>query len=69
MTDAIRPWCAVAKFPGMEPFLMGTVTLPAGARQDEIEAALQAHGKSMLPDGFAILDMKCGALFFHGETP
>lgn len=64
MRDAIRPWCAEAEFPGLKPFLGGTITLPATARHDEIIAALEAHFRTFLPPGFSIVRPVCGALFF-----
>jgi hypothetical protein len=65
---AIRPWCAKAQFPGKEPFVGGTVILPAEARADEIEAALHAHFLTFLPGGFTIIQPICGALFFQDGT-
>ena len=69
MTDAIRPWCAKARFPGLAVFLGGTVTLPFKARHDEIVAALEAHFLEFLPPGFEIIEPVCGALFFQEEQP
>jgi hypothetical protein len=67
MTDAIRPWCAVAAYPGLAEFTLGTITMPADARHDQIEAALADHAASFLPPGFTIIKPVCGALFFQGE--
>lgn len=68
MTDAIRPWCAWAQYPGKAPFLGGTVTLSAEAMAHEVDAALRAHFLTRLPDGFQILEPVAGSLFFHGEN-
>lgn len=67
MKTAIRPWCAKAQYPGLEPFLGGTVILPAEAQSHEVEAALIAHFRKFLPDGFKLIEPVCGALFFHEE--
>lgn len=64
-SEAVRPWCAKAQFPGKKPFIGGTVVLPAAARFDEIEAALYAHFYEFQPTGFKILEPICGSLFFH----
>lgn len=63
----IRPWCAVAIYPGLAEFTLGTITMPADARHDEIEAALAKHAAQFLPPGFKIIKPMCGALFFQGE--
>jgi hypothetical protein len=62
--SAIRPWCATARYPGLDIFRVGTVCLPATARHDEIEAALHAHAGRFLPPGLQIVEPLCGALFF-----
>lgn len=67
MTDAIRPWCAEAQFPGLKPFIGGTVVLPADAPSHAIEAALRDYFSTFLPPGFVILRPICGALFFQGD--
>lgn len=67
MTDAIRPWCAKAIYPGLAEFTLGTITMPADARYDQIEAALADHAALFLPPGFTIIKPICGALFFQGE--
>lgn len=64
-SEAIRPWCAKAQFPGLAPFILGTICLPASAQSHEIEAALYAHGRIFLPTGFTIIEPLCGALFFQ----
>ena len=70
MTDAIRPWCAKAVYPGLREFVGGTIAMPADAAAHEIEAALDAHFRTFLPDGFKIVEPACGALFFQpdGDT-
>lgn len=64
MTSAIRPWCAKARYPGLEPFLGGTVVMPADAPSHEIEPAMHEHFLTFLPPGFEIIEPVCGALFF-----
>jgi hypothetical protein len=64
---AIRPWCAEAQFPGLAPFMLGTVILPHDAQTHEIEAALAAHARTFLPDGFRIIAPVAGAIFFQAE--
>lgn len=69
MTDRqIRPWCAIAQFPGLKKFRFGTITLPVEARHDEIVAALRTHALTFLPDGFEIIEPRCGALFFQEHS-
>lgn len=63
----VRPYCAEAQFPGMKPFVGGTVVVSADARHDEIMAALQEHFSTFLPDGFEIIRPVAGALFFVEE--
>jgi len=65
MADAIRPWCAIAMYPGLRKFAVGTIAMPADARHNEIMAALQAHALTFLPPGFEILEPRCGSLFFQ----
>ena len=51
--NAIRPWCALAQYPGKRRFRVGTITMPA------------ALTSSMLPEGFEIIEPLCGALVFQ----
>lgn len=64
MSEAIRPWCAKAIYPGLKPFIGGTVILPANAQAHEVMAALEAHFHTFLPAGFEIIESMCGAIFF-----
>jgi hypothetical protein len=66
---AIRPWCVKAQYPGLEPFVAGTVTLPLGARHDEIMDALDAMLKRILPQGYVMLEPLCGSIFFNECEP
>ena len=68
MTEAIRPWCAKASFPNLKPFIVGTVTVPASARYDEVVEALSQHALTFLPPGFTIIEPICGAIFFQPEN-
>ncbi|WP_143732990.1 hypothetical protein [Pontibaca methylaminivorans] len=69
MRNANRPWCAKARYPGLDPFLGGTVVMPADAASHEVETALIEHFRRFLPDGFEIIEPVCGALFFtEGEA-
>jgi hypothetical protein len=61
---AVRPWCAKAQFPGLKPFIGGTVPMPSDAKAHEVEDALRAHILTFLPDGFDIIEPICGSLFF-----
>lgn len=67
MTQAVRPWCGEAVYPGLEPFALGTIIMPHDAQHHEIEAALHRHALTFLPDGFEIIRPVCGALFFNAE--
>jgi hypothetical protein len=66
--NAIRPWCAVAQYPGLKRFHVGTITMPEDARHDQIVAALRDHAMTFLPPGFDIILPVCGAIFFQ-EVP
>jgi len=66
---AIRPWCAKAQYPGLEPFMFGTVTLPLDARHDEIVDALDAALTRIIPQGYTILAVECGSIFFNECEP
>jgi hypothetical protein len=65
---AVRPWCARACYPGLDDFLIGTVTMPADAMSHEIEAKLMSAARTILPPGFIIIDIACGdtSLFHEG---
>jgi hypothetical protein len=63
------PWCGVARYPHLQPFLFGTVTLPSDARQDQIEAAVTGHALLFLPPGFTLIECKRGSIFFAEEDP
>jgi hypothetical protein len=63
------PWCGVARYPGLRPFLFGTAALPSDARQNEIEAALTALALQGLPPGFSLIECKRGSIFFAAEDP
>jgi hypothetical protein len=69
MTPAVRPWCAIAQYPGLQRFLVGTVMLPANARHDEINDALTTHALTILPPGFSIIEQRCGDLIFQEDDP
>ncbi len=60
----VRPWCAIAKYPGKKPFCVGTVVLPDDTRHDCVIDALYEHAYQSLPDGFTIVELVPGALFF-----
>ena len=68
MTQAIRPWCAIAVYPGLKEFIGGTVVLPADAQSHEIEAALRDHFATFIPPGFKVIKPVAGAMFFQGEA-
>ena len=67
MTNAVRPWCAIAQYPGLKRFLVGTVALTDKARHDEIIDALTTHALTILPPGFTIIEPRCGALIFQED--
>lgn len=64
---AFRPWCAEARYPGLKPFMLGTIAMPHDAQSHEIEGALRRHALTFLVDGLEIIRPVCGALFFYGE--
>lgn len=61
----IRPWCAKAVYPGLKPFIGGTVTLDASAQSHEVMAALESDFLTFLPPGFEIIEPMCEAIFFE----
>ena len=65
---AVRPWCAVARYQGLQEFIGGTVVLPADAQSHEVIAALTAHFDQFLPPGFEVIRPVAGSLFFNGEA-
>jgi hypothetical protein len=66
-STAVRPWCAKASFPGLKPFVGGTVIASADLQSHEIEALIDAHFRTFLPPGFKIIEPMCGSLFIHEE--
>jgi hypothetical protein len=63
----LRPWCAQAEYPGLRRFYVGTVNLPHDTPSHEIETALSLHALTFLPEGFRLVGIECGALFFSPE--
>lgn len=61
---AIRPYCAKAQYPGLDPFVGGTVVVSEGSRHDEIIAELDRHFATFLPPGYIIIEPLAGSLFF-----
>ena len=66
---SVRPWCAIAQYPGLQRFMLGTVVVAADARHDEIIEALRNQALTFLPPGFEIVEPRCGALFFQEGAP
>jgi hypothetical protein len=62
-------WCAVIKYDKKESFKVGTLKMPAGSRYHEIEQGFRELTNKHLPEGYRILSLECGSLFFvKGDT-
>lgn len=62
-----KPWSAKAVYEGLKPIICGTITMPVDAMQHEIEDAMRKKMSEHLPEGFQILELMCGAVFFVGD--
>jgi hypothetical protein len=60
-----RSWCAKACYSGCEPFIFGSVMLPADAKFHEVEAALLALWKSISPHPAPRIEPVPGLLVFQ----
>ncbi|HWJ71889.1 MAG TPA: hypothetical protein VNX29_01870 [Kaistia sp.] len=63
----LRRWCAVIEFPGKAPIMFGTEFVRHGAPDREVEDALRAAITEHLPDGWNLVNMIPGAIFFTAE--
>ena len=66
-TPAIRPWCALVRYPGLLPFTLGTVIVDAKATSEEAMKALHDHALTFIPPGFEIIRPLAGSLFFQPD--
>jgi len=63
----MRRWCAVIQYPGLKPVMFGTTFVRHSAPDHEVEAALRADIAGCLPDGWKLISMQPGAVFFQAE--
>lgn len=61
---AFRQWCAVAQYPGLRDFMVGTAQARHDAPMHEVEIAIRSVADSFLPPGYAIKNMVPGAIWF-----
>lgn len=63
-----RYWCALIQYPDLEPIYYGTVMAPLRAPDHEVEAALTSRIRLCLPDGWKLINMVPGSIFFVPEV-
>ena len=65
--SAVRHWCAQVQYPDKQPVWFGTVFMRPDAPLAETELELRRAIDGCLPVGYAIVDMKPGAVWFQPE--
>ena len=63
----MRPWCALARYPGLDPFHYGTVSLRPQDGEEAARIALAERMLTRLPPGFEILSVMRGSMVFQGD--
>lgn len=62
-----RAWCGQAQYPGLKPFVFGTVVLDAKAKDHEVREALDDLWFSIIAFSPPPYEPIPGALFFKPE--
>lgn len=63
-----RYWCAVIQYPGKRPVIYGSTMVEANAPTHYVEQLLRESISRHLPDGWKIVNMVPGALWFAEEA-
>lgn len=61
------PWCAICRFPGKEPFILGTVAMGRNAMQHEICGAVDELADRLFPTRPVLEKLIPGQLVFEGN--
>lgn len=61
------PWCALLQHEGKSPFMFGTVVLPMGTPQEEVERTLFDLYDQTFPTRPRLLKVERGSLIFMRE--
>ena len=68
MADHRRSWCARCQYPGLKPFIAGTVIVAGLREESEARPAMEAMLRRILPTMPEILAMIPGALVFEAPN-
>lgn len=63
----LRPWCARCQYPGLEPFLFGTVWTERGEGEETARQQVLAALGATYPTAPGVLDVLPGQLVFVGD--
>jgi hypothetical protein len=69
MQKTHRCWCASIQYPDKQPIYLGTVVLQTEAKNHEIEAEINLLAKKHIPDGYKIIRIIPGMIFFDLQEP
>lgn len=64
---AERRWCARIQYPGLKPVIFGTLFWAAKAPMAEIEAEMHKIIRQHVPEGYKLVDLIPGQVFFVEE--
>lgn len=64
---ARRSWVAKIQFPGKKVCYFGNLITDADVKQHELEAAMHTRVGEFVPDGYTVLNIIPGAIFFVPE--
>lgn len=62
--DPTIDWCARLQYPNSEPLIAGTLFIEASATLKEVEAAFKKKCSAYIPDGYEILELIRGTVWF-----
>lgn len=66
-TTPMRRWCALICYPSKKPVMYGTLFARPDAPLEEIRAAMISDILERLPEGFEIVNLLPGAIWFQPE--
>lgn len=64
----MRRWCAKIQYPGKQPVMFGTVMVEPRAPLADVEAEMVKALATCLPDGYKIIDLVPGQIWFQPEA-